>query len=271
MSDPGTTRLRQVDLLDRTLSRRQEAAARALLLPARSTGWAFASTRMGVPERSPPGVPGAVGGFAAPRRRDERVRTDVNAAGRDRALPFQQSGRPFSVILDGEVLTTTPVLTGQSAPVSIDVPVTDGQILDLDVGDGGNGNDHADWAAPVLTCGQGRSDRSRPARGDRQRGPAPPPRDPSRGAPPCRTCAKNGLPTVYWADAGLTGPAGALPWAVTGGAVLGQVAARGVPGSGRAASATLVAARTNAATAGRRERSGQTTDRVAGAWSSTGR
>ncbi|WP_328461734.1 beta-galactosidase [Streptomyces sp. NBC_00448] len=60
----------------------------------------------------------------------------------------------FSVILDGKVLTTTPVLTGQSTPVSIDVPVTDGQILDLDVGDGGNGNgnDHADWAAPVLTC-----------------------------------------------------------------------------------------------------------------------
>ena len=60
----------------------------------------------------------------------------------------------FSVTLDGKILTTTPVLTGQSTPVTIDVPVTDGQILDLNVGDGGNGNgnDHGDWANPILTC-----------------------------------------------------------------------------------------------------------------------
>ncbi|MFI1092510.1 beta-galactosidase [Streptomyces sp. NPDC020917] len=60
----------------------------------------------------------------------------------------------FSVVLDGKVLTTTPVLTGQSAPVTIDVPVTGGQVLDLNVGDGGNGNgnDHGDWVNPVLTC-----------------------------------------------------------------------------------------------------------------------
>ena len=60
----------------------------------------------------------------------------------------------FSVTLDGKILTTTPVLTGQSTPVTIDVPVTDGQILDLNVGDGGNGNgnDHGDWADPILTC-----------------------------------------------------------------------------------------------------------------------
>jgi hypothetical protein len=33
--------------------------------------------------------------------------------------------------------------------------VTGGQVLDLVVGDGGddNGLDHADWAAPTLTCG----------------------------------------------------------------------------------------------------------------------
>ncbi|MFI1092472.1 beta-galactosidase [Streptomyces sp. NPDC020917] len=60
----------------------------------------------------------------------------------------------FSVIVDGKVLTTTAVLTGQSAPVTIDVPVTGGQVLDLNVGDGGNGNgnDHGDWVNPVLTC-----------------------------------------------------------------------------------------------------------------------
>ncbi|MET8452158.1 beta-galactosidase [Streptomyces sp. NPDC005209] len=61
----------------------------------------------------------------------------------------------FSVLLDGKVLTTTPVLNGKSTPVTIDVPVTGGQVLDLSVADGGdgNGNDHGDWANPVLNCG----------------------------------------------------------------------------------------------------------------------
>jgi beta-galactosidase GanA len=60
----------------------------------------------------------------------------------------------FSVLLDGRTLVTTPVLRGSSHSVAIDVPVTGGQVLDLNVGDGGdgNGNDHADWANPVLTC-----------------------------------------------------------------------------------------------------------------------
>ncbi|MEU6285831.1 beta galactosidase jelly roll domain-containing protein, partial [Streptomyces sp. NPDC047028] len=60
----------------------------------------------------------------------------------------------FSVIVDGKTLATTPVMYGSSDPVTIDVPVTGGQILDLSVGDGGDGpgNDHADWANPVLTC-----------------------------------------------------------------------------------------------------------------------
>ncbi len=63
----------------------------------------------------------------------------------------------FSVLLDGKVLTTTPVLKGSSAPAAIDVPVTGGQVLDLSVGDGGdgNGNDHGDWVNPVLTCDAG--------------------------------------------------------------------------------------------------------------------
>lgn len=60
----------------------------------------------------------------------------------------------FSVVVDGTVRTTTPVLTGNSAVVGIDVPVTGGQVIELVVGDGGdgNGNDHADWANPTLTC-----------------------------------------------------------------------------------------------------------------------
>jgi beta-galactosidase GanA len=63
----------------------------------------------------------------------------------------------FAVVLDGKVLTTTPVLTGSSAAVDVDVPVGGGQVLDLLVGDGGdgNGNDHGDWARPTLTCGTG--------------------------------------------------------------------------------------------------------------------
>ena len=60
----------------------------------------------------------------------------------------------FSVILDGKVLASTALLRGGSAPQAIDVPVSGGQVLELVVGDGGdnNGNDHGDWAAPVLTC-----------------------------------------------------------------------------------------------------------------------
>ena len=60
----------------------------------------------------------------------------------------------FSVVLDGKVLTTTSTITGSSPAVSIDVPVTGGQVLDLVVGDAGdgNGNDHGDWANPVVTC-----------------------------------------------------------------------------------------------------------------------
>jgi hypothetical protein len=38
--------------------------------------------------------------------------------------------------------------------VNVNVPATRAQVLDLVVGDGGdgNGNDHGDWANPTLTC-----------------------------------------------------------------------------------------------------------------------
>ncbi|MCO5974067.1 beta-galactosidase [Actinoallomurus soli] len=60
----------------------------------------------------------------------------------------------FSVVLDGKTLITTPTVTGSTPAISIDVPVTGGQVVDLVVGDAGdgNGNDHGDWANPVLTC-----------------------------------------------------------------------------------------------------------------------
>ena len=60
----------------------------------------------------------------------------------------------FSVVADGMTLVTTPVIRGHQSATSLNVDVTGAQVLDLVVGDGGdgNGNDHADWADPVLTC-----------------------------------------------------------------------------------------------------------------------
>jgi hypothetical protein len=60
----------------------------------------------------------------------------------------------FSVVADGQTLVTTPTIRGHQAATSIDVPVTGAQLLDLVVGDAGdgNGNDHGDWALPTLTC-----------------------------------------------------------------------------------------------------------------------
>jgi hypothetical protein len=60
----------------------------------------------------------------------------------------------FSVLADGTTLTTTPVIRGHQAATSLTADVTGAQILDLVVGDGGdgNGNDHGDWAGAQLTC-----------------------------------------------------------------------------------------------------------------------
>ncbi|HEY7048445.1 MAG TPA: beta-galactosidase [Jatrophihabitantaceae bacterium] len=60
----------------------------------------------------------------------------------------------FSVVSDGRTLTTTPVLNGSSASVNLDVDISGTQLLDLVVGDGGdgNGNDHGDWANAQLQC-----------------------------------------------------------------------------------------------------------------------
>ncbi|MGW1808919.1 beta-galactosidase [Streptomyces sp. NPDC002078] len=60
----------------------------------------------------------------------------------------------FSVIADGKTLVTTPMLRGKQAAVPIDVDVSGAQVVDLKVGDAGdgNGNDHGDWAMPTLTC-----------------------------------------------------------------------------------------------------------------------
>ncbi|MFE1754825.1 beta-galactosidase [Streptomyces anandii] len=61
----------------------------------------------------------------------------------------------FSVIADGKTLVTTPVVRGRQAAVPIDVDLRGAEVVDLEVGDAGdgNGNDHGDWATPTLTCG----------------------------------------------------------------------------------------------------------------------
>jgi hypothetical protein len=64
----------------------------------------------------------------------------------------------FSVIADGQTLITTPRQTGASQNIAITQAIPAGtQILDLVVGDGGdgNGNDHGDWADAKLSCGGG--------------------------------------------------------------------------------------------------------------------
>jgi hypothetical protein len=60
----------------------------------------------------------------------------------------------FSVVADGQNLVTTPTIRGHQAATPIDVNVSGAQVLDLIVGDAGdgNGNDHGDWAVPTLTC-----------------------------------------------------------------------------------------------------------------------
>jgi beta-galactosidase GanA len=60
----------------------------------------------------------------------------------------------FSVVADGTTLTTTGRLTGSGGSAAIHVPLDHAQVLDLVVGDAGDGNgsDHGDWATPTLTC-----------------------------------------------------------------------------------------------------------------------
>ncbi|MGH3734311.1 MAG: NPCBM/NEW2 domain-containing protein [Micromonosporaceae bacterium] len=60
----------------------------------------------------------------------------------------------FKVIVDGVTKYTSPVMTGNSATVDVDVDVTGGTYVELYIGDGGNGigSDHGDWADAKLTC-----------------------------------------------------------------------------------------------------------------------
>ncbi|HKS50067.1 MAG TPA: beta-galactosidase [Amycolatopsis sp.] len=61
----------------------------------------------------------------------------------------------FTVLADGVPLATTQTIKGRTAAMPISAGVAGAQVLDLVVGDAGdgNGNDHGDWADPTLTCG----------------------------------------------------------------------------------------------------------------------
>ncbi len=63
----------------------------------------------------------------------------------------------FSVVGDGTTRYTSPALTGSSATVPINVPITGVNELQLvvAVGAGGDAYDHADWADARLACGGG--------------------------------------------------------------------------------------------------------------------
>jgi hypothetical protein len=60
----------------------------------------------------------------------------------------------FSVVGDGTSITSTPTIHGGDKPTSVSADVSGVKVLDLVVGDAGDGNglDHADWGAPTLTC-----------------------------------------------------------------------------------------------------------------------
>ena len=60
----------------------------------------------------------------------------------------------FQVIGDGKVLFDSGVVDRVTTPKQVDVDLTGVRVLDLVVGDAGDGgyNDRADWAAPTATC-----------------------------------------------------------------------------------------------------------------------
>ncbi len=60
----------------------------------------------------------------------------------------------FTVLADGVAVATTPTIRGRTPAVPITANVSGTQVLDLVVGDAGDGNgsDHGDWATPTLTC-----------------------------------------------------------------------------------------------------------------------
>jgi hypothetical protein len=61
----------------------------------------------------------------------------------------------FTILADGVTVAGTPTIRGRTPAVALNADVTGVQVLDLIVGDAGDGNgaDHGDWATPTVTCG----------------------------------------------------------------------------------------------------------------------
>jgi hypothetical protein len=61
----------------------------------------------------------------------------------------------FTVLADGVPIATTPTVRGRTPAVPLFADIIGAQVLDLVVGNAGdgNGNDHGDWATPTVTCG----------------------------------------------------------------------------------------------------------------------
>ncbi|MER7536568.1 NPCBM/NEW2 domain-containing protein [Streptomyces sp. NPDC097704] len=60
----------------------------------------------------------------------------------------------FRVFADGTKVAESSTVTGSAGTVHLDAPLTGAYELTLQVTDAGDGKDydHADWAAPTLTC-----------------------------------------------------------------------------------------------------------------------
>ncbi|MHA4772984.1 NPCBM/NEW2 domain-containing protein [Streptomyces sp. MSC1_001] len=60
----------------------------------------------------------------------------------------------FQVFADGVKVADSGLRTGKQGPIQLRAPLTGAYLLTLHVTDGGDGTnfDHADWAAPLLTC-----------------------------------------------------------------------------------------------------------------------
>jgi beta-galactosidase GanA len=60
----------------------------------------------------------------------------------------------FTVLADGVPVAGTPTIRGRTPAVPLSADLTGAQVLDLVVGDAGdgNGNDHGDWATPTISC-----------------------------------------------------------------------------------------------------------------------
>ncbi len=97
----------------------------------------------------------------------------------------------FQVWTDGTLQYTSPVLTGTSPPLPINIALNGARSLRLVTTDGGNGNsyDHADWAGSTITSTSSTPTATAPPT------TAPPTASPPPSAPPTASPAPTAPPT----------------------------------------------------------------------------